>query len=62
VNRSKYGCEFSVLTVPERSGMLLMNMRVYDVVEAPSKPSSDKDPMSVIWCAVYNMSQFEKSN
>jgi hypothetical protein len=62
VNRTKYGCRFSVLAVPERSDMFLMNMRVYDVIERPVKPTSEVDPVSVIWCAVYNVSQLEKSN
>ncbi len=62
MKRSKYGSKFSVLAVPERSDMFLMNMRVYDLIERPVTTTADVDPVSVIWCAVYNVSQLEKSN
>jgi hypothetical protein len=62
MDTSRYGCKFSVLAVPERENMFLMNMRVYDIVPHRIEQESGSDPLSVIWCAVYNMSQMEKSN
>jgi len=62
VNHANYECNFSVLAVPEREDMFLMNMRVYDVVPQRIEPQSDAEPVSVVWCAVYNVSQLENSN
>ncbi len=62
MNKTKYGCKFSVLAVPERENMFLMNMRVYDVVPHRLDPKSGSDPLSVIWCAVYDVSAVEKLN
>ncbi|MBT3191696.1 MAG: hypothetical protein HN341_03995 [Verrucomicrobia bacterium] len=62
MNDTKYGCKFSVLAVPDRAEMFLMNMRVYNVVPQTSPPTSNTDPVSVIWCAVYNVTQLERSN
>ena len=59
---TKYDCKFSVIAVPERSDMFLMNMRVYDVVPPPVKSTSETDPVSAVWCAVYHLNQLEKSN
>ena len=54
--------KFSVMAVPERGDMFLMNTRVYDVVPHKVPPTSGGDPVAVVWCAVYNISQLEKSN
>ncbi len=62
MSKSKYGCQFSVLAVPERDNMFLMNMRVYDVVPHRIEPQSDSDPLSVIWCAVYSVGSMQKMN
>ncbi len=62
MSKTKYGCKFSVLAVPEHANMFLMNMRVYDIMPHKIEPQSDTDPLSVIWCAVYNVGALEKSN
>ena len=40
----------------------MMNTRVYDVVPHKETQLSNGDPVAVVWCAVYNVSQLEKSN
>jgi hypothetical protein len=57
-----YGCKFSVIAIPENTNMFLMNMRVYDVVPHKIEPTADNEPVSIIWCAVYNIGQMVKSN
>jgi hypothetical protein len=62
MERMTYRSKFSVMADPSRGDMFLINTRVYDVVPYKLPPTSDGDPVAVVWCAVYNMSQLEKSN
>lgn len=52
---SNYGCRFSVLAVPKQPEMFMMNMQVYDVVPQPVGPMSGEQPLTVVWCAVFNV-------
>ncbi len=54
-----YDCRFSVLAIPNKPDMFMMNMQVYDVVAQrvmPEKLTADEvsKPVSVVWCAVFN--------
>ncbi len=59
MNTSGFECRFSVLTVPNNPEMFMMNMQVYDVVphrirDKETSGSGDR-PVSVVWCAVFNV-------
>ena len=62
MDKTKFGCKFSVLAIPERADVFFMNMRVYDVLPQSVAPKPGSDPVAVIWCAVYNLNQFEPTN
>jgi hypothetical protein len=53
MKENPFGCKFSVIAMPRRSDVFLMNMRVYDVVPHRLEASTSNDPLSVVWCAVY---------
>ncbi len=55
MNENTFGCQFSVIAMPRRSDIFLMNMRVYDVVPHRIEASIPNEPLSVIWCAVYKV-------
>ncbi len=55
MNDSKYACKFSVLAVPRQSGMFMMNMQVYDIVPHSIESDAEGRPLSVVWCAVFNL-------
>lgn len=59
--QSKYGCRFSVLAVPKQTGMFMMNMQVYDVLPRRIETDvADGSPVSVVWCAVFNLKGLRK--
>ncbi len=46
---------FSVLVPKGRKDLFFLNMRVYEIMPQMSgQQSQDGEPVSVIWCAVYN--------
>jgi hypothetical protein len=61
MNSSKYDCKFSVLAVPRKRDMFIMNMQVFDVV--PHKIDSEEPgrPVSVVWAAVFNLQGIHKT-
>jgi len=60
LNDSKYACKFSVLAVPRQTGMFMMNMQVYDIVPHSIESDSSGRPLSVVWCAVFNLKGMQK--
>lgn len=54
-SKSNYGCRFSVLAVPKRTEMFMMNMQVFDIVPRSITPEAGGRPVSVVWCAVFNL-------
>ena len=61
MNVSNYGCKFSVLAVPKHTEMFMMNMAVYDVVPHSIESNIEGHPVSVVWCAVFNLASLKKS-
>lgn len=61
MNGSKYECKFSVLAVPRQSEMFMMNMQVYDIVPHSIESDSEGHPLSVVWCAVFNLKGLHKA-
>ena len=61
MNASNYTCKFSVLAIPKQSNMFMMNMRVYDIVPHAVESGDDGRPVSVVWCAVFNLAGFHKA-
>ncbi len=57
MNETSFGCKFSVIAMPRRDDVFLMNMRVYDVVPHQIEATIPNDPLSVIWCAVYKVKE-----
>ena len=55
MNISKYGCKFSVLAVPRQTEMFMMNMQVFDIVPHRIESDATGRPLSVVWCAVFNL-------
>jgi len=55
MNISNYDCKFSVLAVPRQTEMFMMNMQVYDIVPHSIESDSAGRPLSVVWCAVFNL-------
>ncbi len=56
---SGFNCSFSVLTLTQKPDMFMMNMQVFNVVphavqKIPDDWSGEK-PVSVVWCAVFNV-------
>ncbi len=61
MNGSKYECKFSVLAVPRQSEMFMMNMQVYDIVPHRIESDASGRPLSVVWCAVFNLKGIQKN-
>ncbi len=55
MDTSGFCFKFSVVSVPRQTEMFMMNMEVYNLVPLPVAPQAGGQPVSVVWCAVYNV-------
>lgn len=69
LSTSGFGCRFSVLAVPRQQEMFMMNMQVYDILPHPVASAggdvlasgNGMHPVSVVWCAVFNVKGMRKA-